>query len=290
MEAISQTFKFILFVIFYIPLNIVSVIGITFLFRFLDKVLNLHFPLWALCIASAIFVFVFLYAMLYYNNADDYEYYLWTTFFINIASVLFMLFSNYIFKDSASTAAFVFGKTQVIAMAIYTVLLIVIGLIPTFGAAADALTDMNNEKYKANVIEIIETNNVADFEKEIATHNFLEKFKIDDKAVFEYLVSQNKVELVDLVYQKKPENKDYYYVFDIKSPEMIDVLAKNGLTSSSILLPLIRANKNELAKYYVSKHKPVFDSSSDIVEKVLIEKNDMDMLSFLKENGMPLQK
>jgi hypothetical protein len=80
--------------------------------------------------------------------------------------------------------------------------------------------------------------------------------------------------------------KDYPYNFDIKTNEMIDILVKNGLKSSDILLPLIRHNNEFMIEYYVEKHKPVFDSSSDIVEKVLIEKNDTTWLNYLREKGM----
>jgi hypothetical protein len=288
MEPISQILKFVAFVVVYIPLNLILMIGITFLFRLLNKYLALNFPLWVLGLAAAFLVFVILISFLGLFDSGDYDYYIYTTIVINLVTVGFMVFSNYIFKDTAPVLPFVLGKTQIITIGFFIAILIGVALIPSLNSAGDVYTDYVNEKYTNKVLKIIETNDIEGFKKELETYKFIYKFKPKGKNsdLMEYLVGQNKTDLVDIAYQKLPNLKAYPYNFDIKSPEMIAVLVKNGLTASSILLPLIRANKNDLAKEYVTKYQPVFDSNSDIIIKVLKEKNDSEMLAFLKEEGL----
>lgn len=288
MEAISQGFKFILFIVLYIPLNVILMISITFLFRLINHYFKLNFSLAVLSLASALLVFVILYALISFNKSGEYDYFLYSSIAINFAIVGVIVFSNYIFKNNTPIQPFIFAKPQLIATGIYIGITICFALLPTINTARSVFSDFNDEKYKSKVLEIIQSNDVEGFKKELENPTFLDSFKANYKniSLIEYLVSQDKTMLVDIAYQKKHDLKAYPYNFDIKSPEMVDVLAKNGLEASSIILPLIRANKNDFARYYVNKHKPMFDENSDIIVKVLIQKNDNTMLAFFTKNGL----
>ncbi len=288
MDIIKGILNLIAFVVFYVPVNFVLMAGLTFVLRLLNKTFSLHFPLWALCTSSAILVWLVMFVFTQSSKNSAPEYFLWASLAINIGILLFIVFSNKIFTTNSDELPFVWGKPQMMAIGVFTLMMLSVGLIPMLNSADDVVEDYFNEKYERQMLEIIETNNVEAFKKKLENPTILDKYKLNHGSIklIEYLVQENKPDLVDIAYQKAPDMKEHSYNFDIKTNEMIDVLVKNGLTSSDILLPLIRHNNESMVEYYIEKHNPVFDKDSDIVEKVLIKKNDSTMLSFLRDRGM----
>jgi hypothetical protein len=59
-----------------------------------------------------------------------------------------------------------------------------------------------------------------------------------------------------------------------------------GLKASDIILPLIRHQKNDFVKYYITHHKPVFDADADLIVKELKKNGDHELLDFLIVNGL----
>lgn len=288
MDIIKGILNLIAFAVFYVPFNFVLMTGLTFLLRLLNKSLALYFPLWAVCTASAILVWLVMFAFTQSSKNSVPDYFLWTSLAINIGVLFFIVFSDKVFTINPGEVAFVWGKPQVITIGVFGFMMLSIGLIPMLNSADDVVEDYLNEKNERQMLEIIKTNNVEAFKKKLENPTILDKYKLNYGSIklIEYLVQENKPDLVDIAYQKAPDMKEYSYNFDIKTNEMVDVLVKNGLTSSDILLPLIRHNNESMVEYYIEKHNPVFDKDSDIVEKVLIKKNDTTMLSFLRDRGM----
>lgn len=288
MDIIKGILNLIAFVVFYLPLNFVLMAGLTFVLRLLNKTFLLHFPLWAVCTASAILVWLVMFAFTQSSKNSVPDYFLWASLAINIGILLFIVFSDKVFTSTSDEIAFVWGKPQIIAIGVFALMMLGVGLIPVLNSADDVVEDYLNEKYERQMLEIIETNDIEAFKKKLENPTILDKYKLNHRSIklIEYLVQENKPDLVDIAYQKAPDMKEYSYNFDIKTNEMVDVLVKNGLTSSDILLPLIRHNNESMVEYYIEKHNPVFDKDSDIVEKVLIQKNDSTMLSFLRHRGM----
>jgi hypothetical protein len=288
-EIIKGIANLIVFVVVYVPLNFVLMAGLTFLLRLLNQRFLLHFPLWAVCTASALLVWLFMFAFTQASANAAPEYFLWASLVINVGILLFIVFSNKVFQPNPDLPPFVWGKQQALAIGLYILLLLSVGLIPLFNSAEDVLLDYRNEKFQKRLLNIIATSDTAAFKKALENPVLLDKYRLKNESIslIEYLVEENKADLVRLCYEKDPTLKDFSYNFKIKTHEMIDVLVQCGLQSSDILLPLIYHNSEFMVSYYIEKHQPVFDASSDIVFKKLNAKGDTAVLNYLIIKGMP---
>lgn len=288
-ELIKGIANLIVFVVVYVPLNFVLMAGLTFLLRLLNERFLLYFPLWAVCTASALLVWFLMFAFTQASANAAPEYFLWASLVINLGILLFIVFSNKVFQPNPDLPSFVWGKPQGIAIGLFFLVLLSMGLIPLLSSADNVLVDYRNEKFEKRLLDIIATSDTIAFKKALENPVLLDKYKLKYASIslIEYLVEENKADLVRLCYEKEPALKEYYYDFNIKTQEMIDVLVKSGLKSSDIMLPLIYHNNEFMVTYYVDKHKPVFDSSSDIVAKKLIERGDTTLLKYLVSKGLP---
>lgn len=288
-ELIKGIFNLIAFVVIYVPLNFLLMAGLTFLFRLLNQRFGLHFPLWGVCTASALLVWLLMFAFTQASANAAPEYFLWASLVINVCIWFFIVFSNKVFQANPDIPSFVWGKQQAMAIGVYILLLLSVGLIPLLNSAEDVLVDYRNEKFQKRLLNIIATSDTAAFKKALEHPKLLDRYRLKNESigVLEYLVEENKVDLVRLCYETDPTQKDFSNNYNIKTHEMIDVLVKCGLQSSDILLPLIYHNNEFMVSYYIEKHRPVFDSSSDIVFKKLTAKGDTTVLNYLISKGMP---
>ena len=265
----------------------------------LNKLFGLNFPTWAVSFAAGIMVFVMLMSLIETSsmkNGNTGLYYS-ATLVINIIMIIIMLtfsgIGKLIFKKQTATE-FSFGKSQKIAAVAYCIALGSLAAIPAIANGKEQLKDAISEKNKQHIKEAIDANNKSAFKKALEETSNLAELRLDNyttQSLFEYLVVQNKYELVDMLIKKDKSALTYSIDWAISSPEMIKVLLDHGMSPVDVVEKLTYKNNTALAKMVVEQYHPKFDSGNNsIVEyisrNVLDYNNNPAMLDYLVEHGL----
>jgi len=264
---------------------------------------KLNFPNWIIAISSAVLVFVFLFVLVDSTNrtkgmlSGNFENVLSTTIIINIVLAVLMIivvmFTKLIFKKDEIHTSFVFLKPQIIAIAIYTILNLLLLLIPLVNSSAEIYDDLSSEKYRSKIQRIVESNDTLAFRNELSNSFLLNRFKysnISSELLIEILVVKDKVDLIDIVYKYDKSEIEHYHNFDIQSTQMIDVLAQNNVNINDIILALVRHNKKYFIKYTVDKYNPSFSINSELIFNEILKQNDSTFLNYMMQNGLQKSK
>ena len=249
MGSLQQSINFLFLILIYVPINVVLMLLITVLFRFVNALFQLNFPIWVLGLAAAVLVFAMMYAFLDSVNqkrswvsfqGGNYEGFLTTTLIINVlvsANLLWiMVFTELIFK-SGPVLPFVFKSPQIIATSIYAALTLLFAAQPFINVGKGYVADLKSEKYSQKIKTIITNNNVAGFKKELERSLSQHEFKLqgEDRGLLAYLVAENKPELVDMVLKNDKSLLNGHQRWEIKSSVMLDVLVTHGLSPNKII-------------------------------------------------------
>ena len=260
------------------------------IFSLLNKVLSLNFPTWILAIAAALLVFIFLYA---YINSIKYSgnptIYYTTTAIINSIIVVLMLtitgISQLVFRYP-HTAAFSFGRPQSIATIIYCVLIGICIAIPLLRHGSEYISEAKAAKKLKKLQQAIDTNDVAGFEKEYEKNNNPGNIRLNNGfiSVFNYLVDEDKKELVQIAIKKEKDFLADSDKWNIKSTDMLQLLVQNGLDINQAIFILVRHQQDSLVKWAVNKYQPTFAENADLIIKDLMQQRNMEMFDFLIAN------
>lgn len=271
----------------------------------LNKIFGLHFPTWVIAFAAGVMVFVMLMSLIETSsmkNGNTALYYS-ATLIINIIMIIIMLtfsgIGKLIFKKQTNTE-FSFGKSQKMAAVAYCIAVGSLAAIPVLANGKEQLKDAISEKNKKHLKEAIDTNNKTAFKEALEENSNLAELRLSNyntQSLFEYLVVQDKYELVDMLIKKDKTVLTFSIDWAISSPKMIKTLIDNGMTPAVVVEKLTYKNNTALAKMVVEQYHPQFDSANNaiveyITSNVLDHNNNPAMLDYLVEHGLaknPLQ-
>ncbi|WP_168207901.1 hypothetical protein [Spirosoma sp. KCTC 42546] len=260
------------------------------LFSLINRLLHLHFPIWILAVAAALLVFVIRSTFISTSSDDPTLYYI-MTLVINLLVVSLMVtltgISNLIFSSGPSIA-FSFEKPQLITTIIYVTVTGFFAMQPLISDAKGYIDDSKNEKKLRDLKELIDTNNIEAFTEANDSNVELWKVKLIDEqqSLLEYLVAQDKVDMVNLLTKRHKELFTYTFSWDIKSLAMIQMLIENGMNPDQVIQELTVYNKTELVKIVVEKYHPKFTSSVSYITTNILHFNNDKLLDYLIENGL----
>jgi hypothetical protein len=296
---LQQTINFVFFILIYVPFNVVFVLVTALLLRFLNRILHLHFPVWVLGLAAGLFVMAVMYAWLdstsrkdgWINFQQDDSWFLYATLIINTVVILIVFglvsFTGLIIR-SVPAESFIFGRPQQIASGVYVAMLLLVGLQPLFAEGNDYLTDVRADAYRQKIKKLIDANDGQAFAKELDEVPGIWEVQLpgDDRDLIDYLIAENKPELVGIALRKKKSLLDATYRWDVKSVEMVDTLIRNGLNPNDLIQILTRNDQRDLVKTAVDQYHPTFDSEVVFITMNVVEKNDAGVMDYLIANGL----
>ncbi|GAB3699497.1 hypothetical protein GCM10027592_25630 [Spirosoma flavus] len=259
-------------------------------FSLINKLLQLHFPTWALAVGAALLVFVIMTSILTTSKIDHMFFYIITLIINLLFGVLLLTVSgiaNFIFRNT-SAVDFSFGKPQLITLCLYGFATAFFAAIPLLSQGSDYLTYIQNEKQLAKLKKAVDENNIETFTEIRDKNTDLWKTNLpgEERPLIEYLVAQDKTELVHILTKRSQDYFTYSLRWPIKSFAMVDTLITDGMNPNKIIDELSLANRAELIKYVVNKYHPDFTSSVSFITENLLNNNNIVLLDFLLKNGL----
>jgi hypothetical protein len=299
MENLQGPINFLFFLFIYVPINIVLMLFAAIIFNVVNKVFNLNFPSWALASGAGLLVFLCMFAMLdgiankggWVSLNDGSAGFYFGTFVINIVVVTLMLtmsgVKNLVFKNAA-TPTFAFAKPQIIATVVYGVLAVFLAITPLIRQGNKYISEVQNTAMLQALKKNIELNNVAAFEQAAEKNYTLWNLKLEgeQRPLFDYLVSNDKPDLVHVLLRQDKNLFGYTFDFDVQSNEMMDMLIADGMNPVQAVEIATKNGRATLVKAVVEKHQPVFDTLVSFICYNLVRQNDVGLLDYLIEKGL----